>query len=76
MSSQLKNPRILLHLPGNVGGMAWDKLRRKKNKLPGFFKVAVNFLCMPVYALQMLGTQQVPLEELKRQDVGPGTDRP
>ena len=32
----------------------------------GDFQVAVNFFCMPVYALQMLGTQRVPLEVLER----------
>jgi len=34
------------------------------------FQVAVNFLCMPVYSLQMLGTQQVPLEEMPNIAVG------
>jgi len=28
------------------------------------FQVAVNFICMPVYTLPMLGTQRVPLEEM------------
>lgn len=34
------------------------------------FQVAVNFLCMPVYSLQMLGPQGVPLEDMPLLTVG------
>ncbi|CAJ1379205.1 unnamed protein product [Effrenium voratum] len=34
------------------------------------FQVCVNFMCMPVYSLKMLGPQQVPLEEMAGVAIG------